>query len=545
MKQRLLLISVALMLSAVSWLMPLAGVRSAIVQQAHGVELISHHAVGGVMLADIWVRGSFVYLGTRDAGAGVKMVDVSNPTNPQLIATLVTNSSSSYEDVVAIEVNTADFRGTLLAAGLQPLGVGGVRGVQFWDVTNPRRAQQLGFLSTGAMSSGVHELSLFQRGGRVFALLAVPGSEAAGAGGDFRIVEATDPRRPRQVADWGVQAGLGLPLGGNVFCHSAAPSPDGRIAYLSYWDAGFILLDISDPASPRYLGRTLYAPNEEGNAHSVWPANGGALLLAADEDFNPGGIQLEITEPLPLASLISAAEGNLSPQLCGLNPLSGALAYVGRGCDGDMLLSSPSGRIALIDRGTCTFRDKILRAQQAGAIAALIVNNVPGSPIAPGGDSTGITIPSAMISLEDGNRLKAALASGQAVRVTLRGDPNATWGFLRIFDISDPTRPQQISSFATPNTRRCPPPDSGWYTIHNPFVIGRTAYVSWYSDGVRVLDIADPTTPREIGFFVPPDRTDGRGPQGGKSLVWGVYAQDDLIFISDINTGLYILRRRL
>lgn len=538
-----LLIGIALTLSAMSWPMP-AGVRSAGVQQAQGLELVGQHAVGGVMLADVWAHGSFVYLGTRGAGTGVKIVDASNPTNPQLIATLATNAASSYEDVVAIEANTANFRGTLLAAGLQPLGAAGARGVQFWDVTNPRQPRPLGFLETGAATGGVHELSLFQRGDRIFALLAVPGSEAAGAGGDFRIVEATDPRHPRQLADWGVQAHLGLRLSGNIFCHSAAPSPDGRLAYLSYWDAGFILLDISEPTNPRYLGRTHYAPDEEGNAHSVWPANNGNLLLAADEDFNPGGIRLEITEPLPLAGLLQVAEGSLGPQLCGSNQLSGALAYIGRGCVGDTLLSSPSGKIALIDRGTCTFRDKILRAQQAGAIAALIVNNVPGNPIAPGGDGVGITIPSAMISLDDGDRLKAALAGGQSVRATFLGDPNATWGFLRIFDISEPTRPQQIGLFATENTRRCPAPDSGWYTIHNPFVIGDTAYVAWYSDGVRVLDIADPTNPREIGFFVPPDRTDGRGLQGGKSLVWGVYVQNNLIFISDINTGLYILRRR-
>jgi hypothetical protein len=378
----------------------------------------------------------------------------------------------------------------------------------------------------------------------VFALLAVPGSEGTGAGGDVRIVEATDPRNPRQLADWGVQADLGLSLGGNIFCHSAAPSPDGMIAYLSYWDVGFILLDISDPGNPRYLGRNTYAPGEEGNAHSVWPANGGDLLLAADEDFSPGGVRLEITAPSSLAGSIFAAEGTIGPQVCGLGDVSGQIVYVGRGCVGDMFSANPSGKIALIDRGTCTFRDKILRAQQAGATAAIIVNNAPGGASSPGGDSAGITIPSAMISFDDGNRLKAALAGNQSVRARLSADPNATWGFLRIFDLSDPTQPKQLGSFATERTRQCPPPDGGWYTIHNPFVVGNTAYLSWYSDGVRVLDISDPTSPHEIGFFVPPDRTDGRGLRGGKSLVWGVYVLNDLIFISDINTGLYILRRR-
>jgi hypothetical protein len=126
------------------------------------------------------------------------------------------------------------------------------------------------------------------------------------------------------------------------------------------------------------------------------------------------------------------------------------------------------------------------------------------------------------------------------VRVTL--GPN-TWGFLRIYDLSDPTQPRQISTFATELSRQCPPPDDGWYTIHNPFVVGDTAYLSWYADGVRVLDISDPSHPRETAFFVPPDRPDEQGFLGGKASVWGVYVQDDLIFLSDINTGLYILRR--
>ncbi|MBI3952147.1 MAG: hypothetical protein HY314_16995 [Acidobacteria bacterium] len=59
-----------------------------------------------------------------------------------------------------------------------------------------------------------------------------------------------------------------------------------------------------------------------------------------------------------------------------------------------------------------------------------------------------------------------------------------------------------------------------------------------------MLDISDLANPREIGFFVPPDRSDGQGLRSGKASVWGVYVQNDLIFISDINIGLYILRRK-
>lgn len=519
-------------------------VRSAsLEEQASGLELVGQSGLGSGSHGDIWVHGQFAYLGTDSCGIGVKVVDVSDPTNPQLVGSLLSSAGSTYEDVVVTTASTPAFQGDLLAAGLQVCGPRGAHGVQFWDVTDPRQPRRLGFLDTGANTGGVHELYLFQRDHRVFALLAVPGSEAQGAGGDFRLVEATDPRAPRQLAAWGVGAGLGLELTNGIFCHSAWANDAGTLAYLSYWDAGVIILDISDPGQPRFVGRTTYAPGEEGNAHSVWPANGGTLLLVADEDFSPGGAHLMVTDPPALAGPIPAVEGSITTFVCALGDLSGEVAYVGQGCNNNAYAANPRGKIALIDRGSCTFSEKILRAQAAGAVAVVVANNTPGPPLTMGGDPSGIHIAGVMISQADGARLKAALSGGQTVRLSLTPDPQAGWGFLRLFDLRDPTQPRQISTFATNLTRQCPPPDGGWYTIHNPFVVGDTAYLSWYSDGVRVLDISDPTQPREIAFFVPPDRSDGQGLRGGKALVWGVYVQDDLIYLSDINTGLYILRR--
>ena len=39
-----------------------------------------------------------------------------------------------------------------------------------------------------------------------------------------------------------------------------------------------------------------------------------------------------------------------------------------------------SGKIAVVDRGVCTFPEKVKAAQNAGAVAAVVVNNVAGSP---------------------------------------------------------------------------------------------------------------------------------------------------------------------
>ena len=39
-----------------------------------------------------------------------------------------------------------------------------------------------------------------------------------------------------------------------------------------------------------------------------------------------------------------------------------------------------NGKIALIDRGTCTFPEKVKNAQNAGAIGVIIADNAAGSP---------------------------------------------------------------------------------------------------------------------------------------------------------------------
>jgi hypothetical protein len=87
-----------------------------------------------------------------------------------------------------------------------------------------------------------------------------------------------------------------------------------------------------------------------------------------------------------------------------------------------------SGKIALVDRGSCTFVTKVKNAQNAGAIAAIVADNQPGVPPASlGGSDSTITIPSVRITQADGNTVKGALASG-AVNVTLALDTSKRAG---------------------------------------------------------------------------------------------------------------------
>lgn len=69
-----------------------------------------------------------------------------------------------------------------------------------------------------------------------------------------------------------------------------------------------------------------------------------------------------------------------------------------------------NGKIALVDRGVCTFPEKVKTVQNAGAIGAIVVDNVAGSPPPGlGGADPTVTIPSVRITLGDGGIFKDAL----------------------------------------------------------------------------------------------------------------------------------------
>lgn len=94
------------------------------------------------------------------------------------------------------------------------------------------------------------------------------------------------------------------------------------------------------------------------------------------------------------------------------------------GCDNVTNAADVAGKIALLRRGACEFGTKVLSAEQAGAIAVIVVNNVPDAPIgmAPGATGDQVTIPSVMVSQEDGEALIAALQNGEVINGSLLND---------------------------------------------------------------------------------------------------------------------------
>ena len=95
------------------------------------------------------------------------------------------------------------------------------------------------------------------------------------------------------------------------------------------------------------------------------------------------------------------------------------------GCSALTNSAAVSGKIALIDRGSCNFTVKVKNAQNAGAIGVIIANNTSGIVQMAGSDNT-ITIPSLSISDTDGFTIKGQL--GAPVNATLLANTAAPSG---------------------------------------------------------------------------------------------------------------------
>ena len=140
------------------------------------------------------------------------------------------------------------------------------------------------------------------------------------------------------------------------------------------------------------------------------------------------GALLEVTEPASIADMYvtgSTTFGVAPPQ----NPISAEVILVNDGSSSpslgcDVLLNAAqiSGRIAYFDRGGCTFVEKVMNAQNAGAIAVIIANNQQGGAFSMGGTDNGtVSIPAVSISQEDGVLMMGQLMIGTPVFANIGG----------------------------------------------------------------------------------------------------------------------------
>ena len=100
---------------------------------------------------------------------------------------------------------------------------------------------------------------------------------------------------------------------------------------------------------------------------------------------------------------------------------------------------------------------------------------------------------------------------------------------LTILDVTDLTAPQVVSRFRTREG----------LSVHNVEVVDGIAYISYYIDGLRIVDLRDPENPREIGHFDTVPAGEERDIIQG---VWGVHVADGTVYVSDFETGTYAVQ---
>lgn len=95
------------------------------------------------------------------------------------------------------------------------------------------------------------------------------------------------------------------------------------------------------------------------------------------------------------------------------------------GCSVAVNSAALNGKIAVIRRGDCTFAIKVKAAQNAGAIAVIIVNNDTANPnqlINMSGDDATITIPAISVTYNTGEAIIGAMAN-ETVNIKIKNDP--------------------------------------------------------------------------------------------------------------------------
>ena len=113
--------------------------------------------------------------------------------------------------------------------------------------------------------------------------------------------------------------------------------------------------------------------------------------------------------------------------------------------------------------------------------------------------------------------------------------------FVWMVDITDETRPVPISTYAPAASAGIAPGNQ--YGAHQPAeqVYDNKMFVTWFSGGLRVIDISNPYSPAEIGYYVPEP---GRGQKTVKSN--DVFrAENGLLYLIDRLDGFEILESEL
>jgi hypothetical protein len=538
------------------------------------VELVGkvrvHDAAPGIV-ADVGTLGNYAYLAQfrpgcdADGRGGVYVVDISNPAAPREVG-FIQSPPGSFpgEGVQAIHLDTQSFEGDVLATNQEICRDGGKGGFSLYDVSNPLApvtlVESFGDTNGGTVAERqYHSVFVWQReiGDQQKAYLVASDDEERAAT-DVDIFDISDPRHPVQIADTGLASWPAVVVNGwgaTSFNHDMVVEKiRGTWTMLSsYWDAGYVKLNVNDPANPVFIDDSDFSSPDpefpqftvgEGNAHYAEFDRKERFIIGTDEDFSPERTLLEILSGANRGQY-AATEGSASRRIATLSDalMNDGTTYLGLGC-------SPAGlppatedgnpdteELAVLQRGVCTFQAKADNAQALGYDGFIVFNDAArGDALVTMAVTS--TLPGIFVGHTTGKNIfggavPAVGTAGEQVQASGRFDG---WGYIHLFD-ADTLR--EIDTYAVPATKDpANASGAGAMSIHEVTFSRNSnlAYLSWYDAGFRVVSYG-PQGLQEVGHFID---------EGGNDF-WGVQvrkppAGPEVVLASDRDSGLYIFR---
>ena len=352
---------------------------------------------------------------------GFWSVDISDPANPRQLAFVPARPVSYHGEGAHVRPISipGGFQGDVLAVNNEPCS--GTRGgFDLYDVSNPAApvtlvqsfgdrsadrpdGEPFGPLTGTQTPNSSHSVFIWQDGDNAYAV-ATDNTEFA----DVDIYDITNPRDPKQITDVDlVELGKdqGIDVRGNtgnaewIYNHDMVVKEINGVQTMlvSYWDAGYIKLDVSDPASPKIIGDSDFGTvdplmerastgtkwSPEGNAHQAEFSHDNRFVLAADEDFDThrflGSIDQAVGGPFSFNSVGISRDDDtgepVGPQLKD-NPIVGDTRFIGRGCDPATIPQADAAKIAVVNvpaslSGTCFMDVSIANAEAKGYTAVI------------------------------------------------------------------------------------------------------------------------------------------------------------------------------
>ncbi|MBA3502500.1 MAG: hypothetical protein M4D80_34030 [Myxococcota bacterium] len=302
----------------------------------------------------------------------------------------------------------------------------------------------------------------------------------------------------------------------------------GNTAYLVRID-GLYIIDVTDPTTPVELGHYQRTGDGYSNDVKIVDAAGGKrYALIADYPVDV----IDVTNP---AMPMLAAQIPEEAHTVFTETRNGSTyAYMGN-YDGSTPVFDVTNPAAPVRLGRYTTQGSLvhdlsvsngiayLNAWEAGL--HIVDFTTPSAPVLKGQwqQTTARTSHSNWTTTAAGRK------------IALHGD-EAYGAHLDVVDI-DPASPTYMKPFGSYKTR-------DHVSIHNIMAFGTKAYFTYYQDGVRVMDLADPANPKLVGYY---NTWDPQASYTSSAFFEGAVGLDvdlarKLIFVADSPRGLLILR---